>query len=289
MSSTLPKITVVTPSFNQGQYIEDTIKSVLNQNYPNLEYFIFDGGSSDNTVEVIKKYEHQIDYWVSQKDNGQADAINQGFKKATGDILCWINSDDYYLPDTLNFVAKNMDISKKEVLYGESGYIFEPQKEIKYSKIKVKAENYTLALHDYIIQPSSFWSRKSWEATGVLNEKLHFVFDWDWFLRAQKQQVDFRYISRNMAMYRVHDAHKTGTGGDKRQKEIEHILKTYSGNYILNAFLFLRDQRAKVDKVLNFAKKNNLIRFDYKILRALYPFKLLPIKDIELRQLYDTE
>ena len=113
-----PKISVITPSYNQGQYIEETILSVLNQNYPNLEYIIMDGGSTDNTVEVIMKYADKITFWVSEKDKGQADAINRGFKKATGDILCWLNSDDYYFSETLKYVAENLDINKKEILFG---------------------------------------------------------------------------------------------------------------------------------------------------------------------------
>ena len=158
-----PKITVVTPSYNQGQYIEETILSVLNQNYPNLEYIIMDGGSTDNTVEVIKKYADRIHFWVSEKDKGQADAINKGFEKATGDILCWLNSDDYYFKDTLNYVAANLDINKKEILFGEVDHIFEPHGEIKPSNVKNKFDNYQLELYDYIIQPGSFWTKKVWE------------------------------------------------------------------------------------------------------------------------------
>jgi len=97
----LPKISIVTPSFNQGQYIEETILSIVNQNYPNLEYIIIDGGSTDNTVEIIKKYEKHLAYWVSEKDKGQSEAINKGFRKATGDIVCWINSDDFFMPGSL--------------------------------------------------------------------------------------------------------------------------------------------------------------------------------------------
>src|SRR5665647_1802387 len=95
-----PKISIVTPSFNQGRYIEQTIQSVINQNYPNLEYIIIDGGSTDDTIEVIKKYEKHISFWISEPDKGQADAINKGFAKCTGDIFNWINSDDYYEPET---------------------------------------------------------------------------------------------------------------------------------------------------------------------------------------------
>src|SRR5690606_31772171 len=100
-----PKISIVTPSYNQGQFIEETILSILNQNYPNLEYIIIDGGSTDNTVEIIKKYEDRITYWVSEKDNGQADAINKGLEQCTGEIFNWINSDDYLAKKSLYSIA----------------------------------------------------------------------------------------------------------------------------------------------------------------------------------------
>ncbi|RZK26019.1 MAG: glycosyltransferase, partial [Flavobacterium sp.] len=100
-----PKISIITPSFNQCQYIEQTILSVLNQNYPNLEYIVIDGGSTDGTVDILKKYDGRIAYWTSEPDKGQTDALNKGFERATGDIVNWINSDDYYAPDTLAQVA----------------------------------------------------------------------------------------------------------------------------------------------------------------------------------------
>ncbi len=111
-----PRITIVTPSYNQGQYIEETILSVINQDYPNLEYIIIDGGSSDNTVEIIKKYSDRITYWISEKDNGQAHAINKGFRKATGDILNWLNSDDQLQPGALKIIAQRFGESPEGVM-----------------------------------------------------------------------------------------------------------------------------------------------------------------------------
>jgi glycosyltransferase involved in cell wall biosynthesis len=108
-----PKISIVTPSFNQGQYLEDIILSVLGQGYPNLEYLILDTESTDNSVSIIKKYLNQLNYWVSEKDNGQSDAINKGFEKATGEILMWLNSDDILMPNVLYFIEER---------YLEKGY-----------------------------------------------------------------------------------------------------------------------------------------------------------------------
>src|ERR1051325_4216859 len=103
----LPLITIITPSYNQGQFIEETILSIINQDYPRLEFIIIDGGSTDNTVDIIKKYADRITYWVSEKDKGQSNAINKGLHKATGDIINWINSDDQLMPGALTAVAKH--------------------------------------------------------------------------------------------------------------------------------------------------------------------------------------
>ena len=108
------KITIVTPSYNQGRFLEQTILSVVGQQYPNLEYIIMDGGSTDNSVEIIKKYESHLAHWESEKDSGQAHALNKGFALATGTIFGWLNSDDYYLPGTLSFVAEQLDARQPE-------------------------------------------------------------------------------------------------------------------------------------------------------------------------------
>ncbi|MGD0712122.1 MAG: glycosyltransferase family 2 protein, partial [Bacteroidales bacterium] len=200
----LPKISVVTPSYNQGQFLEQTILSVLGQNYPNLEYIIIDGGSTDNSVEIIKKYAKRIYYWVSEPDNSQSHAINKGFDKATGDILCWLNSDDIYMPNILQYVAKNINIDEAQILTGNCIHFSESETEgvtVQGCKTVQYFQEFDLLNADFITQPSTFWTRKVLEKVGKLNEQMHFVFDWDWFIRAKQAGVVFKPVSLTFSLY----------------------------------------------------------------------------------------
>lgn len=228
-----PKISIITPSYNQGQYLEDTILSVLGQNYPNLEYMIFDGDSSDNTVEVIKKYSDKIVFWVSEPDQGQSDAINKGFSKATGDILMWLNSDDMLMPNVLHYIAEQYRKNGDGIYFGNCIH-FGEQKEGLYSygsNVVESFNKFPLELLDTIIQPSSFWSKQVWKTNGALKDNLHFGFDWEWFLRAKENNVNFFPLNKPISIYRIHDAHKTGVGGKKRQEELLKIYKMYNSKY----------------------------------------------------------
>ena len=237
MSQSLPKISVITPSYNQGQFIEQTILSVLSQGYANLEYIIMDGGSTDNTVEIIKKHESSITHWQSKKDNGQASAINEGFAMATGDILCWLNSDDKYFPDTLNKVAGFFtDINAAEIVFGNCLHVNEKSNKKRGSDVEGAHKKFKLSLCDYIIQPSSFFTRTTWRNTGVLNESLHFSFDWDWFIRAEKAGTNFIPVREYLSLYRIHDAHKSGGGGIKRTEELKQIAALYNEERLSKAF-----------------------------------------------------
>jgi glycosyltransferase involved in cell wall biosynthesis len=229
-----PKISIVTPSYNQGQYLEDTILSVLGQGYPNLEYLIYDAASTDNSVAIIKKHEKKLSFWISEKDNGQADAINKGFAKATGEILMWLNSDDVLMPNVLRFIAEQYLEKGDGIYFGNCIHFKENSNGSLYSSgsnVRASYDKIPLELGDTIIQPSSFWSKKVWLQNGILANNFHFGFDWEWFLRAKNNNIPFYSISKPISLYRIHDAHKTGIGGKKRQEELLKIYEIYSPKY----------------------------------------------------------
>lgn len=231
-----PKISIVTPSYNQGQYLEDTILSVLGQGYPNLEYLVLDAASTDNSVAIIKKYENQLSYWISEKDSGQADAINKGFARATGEILMWLNSDDVLMPNVLCFIAQQYIKNGDGIYFGNCIHFKENSNGSLYSGGSNVVRSYNtiaLELSDSIIQPSSFWSKEVWSKNGILASDFHFGFDWEWFLRARKNKISFYPINKPISMYRIHDQHKTGIGGKKRQEELLKIYEIYSPKYAI--------------------------------------------------------
>lgn len=206
-----PKISIITPSYNQGQFLEETIRSVLLQGYPNLEYLIMDGGSTDNSIEVIKKYEPWLSYWVSEKDSGQADAIRRGFDKATGEIIGWLNSDDYLLPDALMRVGKSFaENSSLELIVG-GGLVIGAGGELirKYYSFPQDFRS-LLVGGQFFMQMSSFWRRDAYEAVGGLDTSLRFCFDYDLFLRLARRQPP-EGIDAMLAAFRIHDHSKTAT------------------------------------------------------------------------------
>ncbi|MFA6596666.1 MAG: glycosyltransferase, partial [Ignavibacteriaceae bacterium] len=225
----LPRISIITPSYNQGEFLEDTIKSVLDQNYPNLEYIIIDGGSSDNSVEIIKKYEKYLTYWVSEKDNGQTDAINKGFKKATGEIVAWINSDDYYFPGALNLIAEMYLSDPDAGLYIGNGAVADRsgKKIRRYSHDIIFDYQTLLRGSNYILQPSTFVNAKAIKEVGYLDVSLFYAMDLEYWLRiASKFSVTT--INEELSAYRWYDDIKTKTGGLKRWVEQWGIIHQHS-------------------------------------------------------------
>jgi glycosyltransferase involved in cell wall biosynthesis len=233
-----PRISVVTPSFEQAQYLEAAIVSVLSQNYSDLEYLILDGGSSDGSREIIERYKARLAFWRSAKDAGQAAAINEGFRRATGEILGWLNSDDLYTRTALTSVAQTLGpyLGEPCVCYGAC----EIFRDDRAGKIRTALEFNAKLLQttDPLDQPSVFWTRKAWELVGPLDEKLHYAFDWDWFLRAT-QRCRFVRMDTTLSRYRIHAAHKSGTGGDRRWKELIEVVRRHSSPEIVAHYEFL--------------------------------------------------
>jgi glycosyltransferase involved in cell wall biosynthesis len=233
-----PSISVVIPSFNQGEFIEDTLLSVLGQKYPNLEIIVIDGGSTDNTVEVIEEYSSQVSYWHSKRDNGQADAINQGMRRSSGDILCWLNSDDMHLPGTLLDIGKRFcgRTDESNLIYGGAVSIDLSDGNLWCAALTgAPFEASTLTYFDFIVQPSAFWSRRLWERNGELNTNYKYVLDWEWFIRASRI-AQFEYVPKFYSVYRYHSLHKTGSGNPERRKEILNIVRRFSSNYWISLY-----------------------------------------------------
>jgi glycosyltransferase involved in cell wall biosynthesis len=208
--SLVPKISIITPAFNQGPFIEATIRSVINQEYPNLEYMILDGGSSDETVSIIKKYARHITYWHSKPDRGQADAINQGLKMATGDILAWLNSDDLYAADAFQLLASyhhhHPDVG---CIVGDLGFIDasgHPLYVRKAIPFHFKTALYGGAM---VPQPATFFTRAALQRSGLLNESLHYLLDYEFFLRMYVAGVRFGLLQKKLADFRLHEESKT--------------------------------------------------------------------------------
>lgn len=230
---TSPKISIITPSFNQGKYIEQTILSVINQDYNNFELIIIDGGSTDNTLEVIKKYESFIAYWVSEPDNGQAQAINKGIQKATGDIFNWINSDDYLEPDALNTIAtffrKNPE---KNALCGYTHCFYDEDNSTSHTyRMGVRKNAADTILNIEMNQPGTFFRMSVIKELEGVNESLNYVFDNElWIRYLAKFGVNGIGLSNKiLAQFRLHKNSKTVFDGYARfQEEHNEILKFIS-------------------------------------------------------------
>lgn len=234
-----PVVSIVTPSFNQAQYIEHAIQSVLAQDYPHIEYTIIDGGSTDNTLEIIKKYKDRVQ-WISELDNGQADAINKGFKMSHGEIVAWLNSDDMYCPGAIktavDYFLRHPGIC---MIYGDGYEIDERDMIIRKFPF---TQNFDLRkliyVSDYILQPTVFMRKDALWRLGLLDTSLNWCMDWDlWIKIGKKYKV--AYIPFFFARSRLHSATKTASGGFKRLREIAYVMRKHGKRkYPLGLFIY---------------------------------------------------
>lgn len=224
----LPRITVVTPSFNQAAYLEETILSVLNQNYPRLEYMVMDGGSQDGSVEIIQKYADRLVYWVSEPDRGQAHAIKKGFARATGELLAWLNSDDLYEPGALWKIGRAYAANPGKIIAGNVKNFYPDGREEVTVQQGLTVENMVKFWEEKYSwhQPGIFIPRDTFIEVGGLDEDLFFYMDQDLMCRLL-QVTDVVYLPETVARFRLHDASKTSTATDKSLMELLTISKRY--------------------------------------------------------------
>ncbi len=230
MSSPRPRITIVMPTLNQAKYIEEAIQSILSQGYGNLEFLVFDGGSTDGTLDILKRFEGRLQ-WRSEKDRGQSDAINKGLRKATGEIVGYLNSDDTLEPGSLDKVADYFQQNPAiDLVYGE-GFLM---KEDGSGKHRFPAtEPYfdlwrLIHVWDYILQQSTFWRRRLVDRIGYFNESLHFGMDWDYWIRAGKAGK-VGYLPEYLGCLREYETAKSFAGGFRRIKELYEVTRAHSG------------------------------------------------------------
>jgi glycosyltransferase involved in cell wall biosynthesis len=226
-----PRISVITPSYNQGAYLEEAMDSVLSQGTDNLEYIVMDGGSTDGSVDIIKKHAKHLAYWQSARDGGQVNAISDGFRRCTGDILCWLNSDDMFTPGTLKKVrALFQENDVLDLLYADYLVLQADGRLIAKPKIAYDFD-ICLAVFLMIPQSSSFWTRRIYDAVGGLDCAYQYSFDFDLFLKFGRELKDRPGAIRNVhdywSIFRIHGASKTVRENAMLRAEAKQIRSSF--------------------------------------------------------------
>ncbi len=223
---TQPRISIVTPSLNQAAFIEATLRSVLDQNYPALDYLVIDGCSPDGTLDILKKYGYRL-RWISEPDRGQADAINKGFRLADGEVWAYLNADDLYRPETLQIASTYFaDHSETGWVYGDCQLINEVGEPIGMLKAPQFNLNRMIQRGEYIPQPAVFWRRSTAAAIGEFDVTLRYSMDYDFFIRLGRHTPGHR-LNAELACFRLQPSSKTLSGEEKHWRETLKVSERY--------------------------------------------------------------
>jgi glycosyltransferase involved in cell wall biosynthesis len=249
--NTLPKISVVVPSFNQAGYLELTLRSILDQNYPNLELIVIDGGSKDQSPEIIRKYEQHMKFWCSEPDGGQTQGIIKGFSHATGEILCFLNSDDLFEPGALlqvgEYFSNHPDV---DAVYGDAlwidaeGNVLSPKKEIPFNRF------IWLYTYNYIPGMSTFWRRTIYDRVGGLNPAFQLAFDADLWIRFSDQHGKIEHVARQWSRMRFYPEQKNRRLREQSDREDLLIRSRYWKGGIKPVTYYLRRQIASAIRIV---------------------------------------
>jgi glycosyltransferase involved in cell wall biosynthesis len=225
----LPLVSIVTPSFNQGRYLRRTIQSVLSQEYPRIEYLVFDGGSTDESLDILNSYGNRF-FWTSQPDRGQSDAINQGLRRAQGDILAYLNSDDVLLPGAITKVVEQFRSHPDwDLLYGNAYHIDEDDHVL--GEYPTDTYSFDRLLQSCCIcQPAAFWRRRITERVGLFDDSLHYAMDYDYWMRIDRGGGVIHHVPDFLAASRVHALTKTLSARVQVYDEILAVSRRHAGD-----------------------------------------------------------
>lgn len=259
-----PLVSIVTPVFNGKLYLEQTIQSVIGQTYDNIEYIVIDGGSTDGSCELIKKYEDKLAYWISESDSGMYDAINKGLKVASGDILAYLNSDDLYHPDSVKIAVEYFqNHSDIELIYGNCDFIGSRGEFLyTYYYPKFKMEAFIVMNTSIIPQQTTFWRSRIHEKIGYFDTTLKMCGDFDFYAKAGKH-CRINHIKKNLAKFRIHGASLTSLQGYRNKEEVDIIHKRYLNCRGIRC-VFLRCWGRLMIVVLNLFTTFKRIQFRYR-------------------------
>ncbi|MDT8308003.1 MAG: glycosyltransferase family 2 protein [Bacteroidales bacterium] len=257
----LPRITIITPSYNQVEFIEETINSLLSQDYPNLEYMIFDGGSNDGSVDIIKKYEDKLSYWVSEKDEGQTDAIQKGLSRCSGDLFAWVNSDDVLLPGCLHAVAEQYQKEQADIIHSNIIYIDSEGLITRMVRVPKQSNFFYKRGVIHMTAPAVFFKTASLLAAGGLNKNYHLSMDVDLWIRMMGAGAKVSHISKYLGAFRWHDNSKTVQDRTNRTQYENSETSTLLNSSLKNSTPRMRALWRRVYNLFQVINFNYIIAF----------------------------